>query len=290
MIQTPASPSPLKQLGRLIFWVVLPLLAGLLVAFIVVPVPQVGVVRFEDYIWYYSTEYLTDLLDHARTDPNIRAVVLQLDSPGGAVIYTEELYFHLLKLRETKPLVVSIESMAASGGYYMAAAGDYVFAKPASIVGNIGVISTLPSTDEQRFTDESYVATGPYKFSGGSRGDYLRQTELLKLGFLEAVFAQRGDRITVGRDVISTGEIFLGLQAQQYGLIDELGATTEAVQKAAQLARLAHYKVVDVAEIVFPASEESEEVIPLDASKVPALDHLPRGLYYLYIEPEQRRP
>ncbi|MBN1935874.1 MAG: S49 family peptidase [Anaerolineae bacterium] len=290
MIQTPASPSPLRQLGRLIFWVVLPLLAGLLVAWVAVPAPQVGVVRFEDYIWYYSTEYLTELLDYARTDPDIRAVVLQLDSPGGAVIYTEELYFHLLKLREAKPLIVSIEGMAASGGYYMAAAGDYVFAKPASIVGNIGVISSLPSTDDQRFTDESYVATGPYKFSGGSRGDYLRQIELLKLGFLEAVFAQRGDRITVGRDVISTGEIFLGLQAQQYGLVDELGATSEAVQKAARMAKLAHYEVVDVAEIVYPPQETDEEIIPLGASKTPALDNLARGLYYLYIEPEQRRP
>ncbi len=291
MIQTPASPSPLKLLGRLLFWVALPLLAGTLIAFQAVPVPQVGVVRFEDYIWYSSTERLNQLLDHARTDPSIHAVVLQLDSPGGAVIYTEELYFHLLKLRETKPLVVSIESMAASGGYYMAAAGDYVFAKPASIVGNIGVITSLPSTDEQRFTDESYVATGPYKFSGGSRGDYVRQIELLKLGFLEAVFSQRGERITVDRGVISTGEIFLGLQAQQYGLIDELGATNEAVQKAAKMARLAHYDVVDVSEIVFPPQSDTEDdFLLLGPNKTPTFDSLPRGLYYLYIEPEQRRP
>jgi len=282
-------PGP-GQLGRLVLWVVAPLLVGVLVAFVAVPVPQVGVVRLEDYIWYGSVGYLTRMLDYVRTTPNIRAVVLQIDSPGGAVIYTEELYFHLLKLRESKPLVVSIEGMAASGGYYIAAAGDYILAKPASIVGNIGVISTLPSDEDLRFADENYVATGPFKFSGGSRDDFVRKIELLKLGFLEAVFTQRGDRITVGREVISSGEIFLGMQARRYGLIDELGATSEAIQKAAQMAHLAHYRVVDVAKTLFPPSEKEEGVVPLGAARRPAIQDLPRGLYYLYVEPEQRRP
>lgn len=284
---TQPSDSWFKRMGRLLFWVVLPLAIGTWIAFAVVPVPQIGLVRFEDYIGYESTQGLLKLLDYVNTTPGIRAVVLQIDSPGGAVIYTEELYLSLLKLREHKPLVVSINGMAASGGYYLAAAGDYVFAKPASIVGNVGVITTLPSDEDQRFTDESYVATGPFKFSGGSRGDYLRQIELLKLGFLEAVFSQRGDRINVEREVISSGEIFLGLQAQRYGLIDELGSTNEAILKAAQMAHLAHYRVVDVAELLFPSSQEEEELL---AGTRPAIQDLPHGAYYLYVEPEQRRP
>ncbi|MBN1579725.1 MAG: S49 family peptidase [Anaerolineae bacterium] len=289
MIQPPPSPSPLRRLGGFLFWAVLPLLAGILLAVALIPKPQIGIIRFEDSIWYYSNEYLNELLDRASTDDRIRAVVLQLDSPGGAVIYTEELFFHLLELRKVKPLVVSIDSMAASGGYYMAVAGDVVFAKPASIVGNVGVISSLPSTDDQRFTDESYVSTGPSKFSGGSRGDYMRRIELLKLGFLESVFSQRGDKLSIDRQTLANGEIFLGLQAKQLGLIDELGATSEAVQKAAEMARLARYDVVDVIDLVYGSQESEQEVVPLeiDAAREEAMSQ--QGLYYLYIEPEQRR-
>ncbi len=289
MIQALPSPSPLKRLAQLVLLVVLPLSVGVLVAWAGVPRPQVGVIRFQDIIWYQSSEYMNELLDYARSDDNIRAVVLQLDSPGGAVIYTEELFFHLLELRKTKPLIVSIDSMAASGGYYMAVAGDYILAKPASIVGNIGVISSLPSVDEQRFTDESYVSTGPFKFSGGSRGDFVRQIELLKMGFLTTVFSQRGDRLKTDRETLSSGEVFLGLQAKQLGLIDELGSTSEAIARAAAMARIAHYEVVDVSELVYPPEEE-EAADDQEAVGGLPVDHLARGLYYLYIEPAQRRP
>jgi protease-4 len=288
MIQAPPSPSPLRRMGGFLFWAVLPLLAGILLAVALIPKPQIGIIRFEDSIWYYSNEVLNELLDRAGTDNRIRAVVLKLDSPGGAVIYTEELFFHLLELRQLKPLIISIDSMAASGGYYMAVAGDVVFAKPASIVGNVGVISSLPSTDDQRFTDESYVSTGPSKFSGGSRGDYMRRIELLKLSFLESVFSQRGDKLSIDRQTLANGEVFLGLQAKQLGLIDELGATSEAVQKAADMARLVRYDVVDVVDLVY-GSRGSEEVVPvgIDAAREEAMSQ--QGLYYLYIEPKQRR-
>lgn len=287
------SPSPIQRLARFVLWVIFPLLVGVVLAAVLLPTPQVGVIRFADMIWGESAAELSVLLDRARDDPNIRAVVLEVDSAGGEVTATEELYYRLLELRQTKPLVVTIDSVAASGGYYVAAAGDYIFAKPASIVGNIGVISLLPSVDEQRFTDESYVSTGPFKFSGGSRGDYVRQIELTKQGFLEAVFAQRGTKLRADRETLSSGEIFLGLQALQLGLIDELGANSEAVRKAANLAHLAHYQVVDVTGLVYGDEQPEEEEEPYGRLKAlltggdPALRP---GLYYLYIEPEKRRP
>ncbi len=298
MSQPVPPPSPLRQVGRLIFWVILPLLAGLLLAWAIVPVPQIGLIRFDYVIWSDTAGYINSLIDHVQHDARIRAVVLIVDSPGGGVTPTEEIYFRLLELRKTRPLVIAIDSMAASGGYYMAAAGDYVLAKPSSIVGNIGVISSLPSVDEQRFTDESYISTGPFKFSGGSRGDFMRQIELLKLGFLEAVFAQRGDKLQADRQALSSGEVFLGLQAQQLGLVDALGATNEAVQKAANLAHIAHYKVVDVDKLVYgEAGWQPEWWWQFD--KADQVDALLRssssganqpGLYYLYVEPQKRRP
>jgi protease-4 len=288
----PLSPSPIHSLARVVLWLVFPLLVGIALAAVLVPVPRVGVIRFQDIINAGSAADLSVLLDRARDEPNIRAVVLELDSPGGEVTATEELYYRLLELRRAKPLVVTIDDVAASGGYYVASAGDYILAKPASVVGNVGVISFLPSVDYQRFADEDYVSTGPFKFSGGSRGDYMRQIELTKLGFLEAVFAQREAKLRVDRETLSSGEVFLGMQALRLGLIDELGANSEAVQKAAGLAHLTHYRVEDVAGLVYgdqlPAAEEGpfgrlEALLARDPT-------WRQGLYYLYIEPEKRRP
>jgi protease-4 len=288
-----ASRTPIWRLAYLSFWVLLPLVLGIVLALLLVPVPKIGVIRFESVIWSGSISYLGDMLDRAVADRSIRAIVLEIDSPGGDVTATEELYFRLLGVREHKPLVVTVDYLAASGGYYMASAGDYVYAKPASLVGNIGVISFLPSTDEQRFADEDYVSTGPFKFSGGSRGDYMRQIELAKGTFLEAVFAQRADKMQVDREMLSSGEIFMGMQAVRLGLIDELGANSEAVLKAAELAHLRDYATVDVNTLVYG---EEEEVIMWGSSgavqeALSSRDPTWRQrLYYLYLAPEKRRP
>lgn len=288
----PHLPAGIRKLALVSFWGILPLFLGTVLSFLLVPVPQVGVIRFEGTIWSGSVSYLAPLLQQAQDDRRIHAVVLEIDSPGGEVTATEELYFRLLQLRQHKPLVVTVDYMAASGGYYMAAAGDYIFAKPASIVGNVGVISFLPSTDEQRFTDEDYVSTGPFKFSGGSRGDYMRQIELTKLGFLEAVVAQRQDRLQIDRETLSSGEVFMGVQALRLGLIDALGANSEAVRKAASLARVANYRVLDVNERVYGDQSTQEPGMSYQRFESLVTSGHPtwqQGLYYLYIEPQERR-
>jgi protease-4 len=279
-----------RRLAYLAFWVVLPLVLGVVLALVLVRPPQVGVIRFQGLIWSDSIDYVGKLLDHAQEDGRIRAVVFEIDSPGGEVTATEELYYRLLTLREHKPVVISIGDLAASGGYYMAAAGDHVYAKPASLVGNVGVISFLPTGDEQRFTDEDYISTGPFKFSGGSRGDFVRQIELMKLSFLEAVYAQRGTRLTVDRDVLASGEIFMGLQAVRLGMVDELGSAREAISKAGQMARLAHYQVLDVNQAVY--GEEQPQGADQYGLLVRSTNEHDRPwrqrLYYLYVEPEGR--
>ena len=292
-----------NKLGYWAFWIVLPLALGTLLAFVLVQPPQVGVIRFRGLIWSGSVDAVGRLLEYAQQDRRIGAVVLDIDSPGGEVTATEELYYRLLTLREHKPLVITVGDVAASGGYYIAAAGDHVYAKPASLVGNVGVISFLPPLDEQRFADEDYVSTGPFKFSGGSRGDFVRQIELMKLAFLEAVYAQRGDRLTVDRETLAGGEVYMGLQAVRLGLIDELGSGSEAVAKAGQMARLAHYQVIDVNHAVY-GDEEPQELLQyqqlvamagragpfaaLGASALRAGPAWRQGLYYLYVEPERR--
>ncbi|MBN1639986.1 MAG: S49 family peptidase [Anaerolineae bacterium] len=281
-----------RRLVYVVAWGVTPLVIGLIVALAVFPVPRVGVVRFEGVIWAGSIGYLGDMLDAVAADRSIRAIVLEIDSPGGDVTATEELYFRLLQLRAQKPLVVTVDYMAASGAYYLAAAADWIYAKPTSLVGNVGVISFLPSLDEQRIADEDFVSTGPFKFSGGSRGDYMRQIELAKLGFLEAVYVQRDDRLQIDRDGLAGGEIYMGVQALELGLVDALGANSEAVTAAADMAGLRTFRVVDVNWEVH-GEVMQDEAWASRASSTSVLAARDPGwrerLYYLYVEPQKRR-
>jgi protease-4 len=288
-MQQPNSHQVLRRLAYWAFWILLPLALGTALAFALVRPPQVAIIRFRGLIWSGSVDVLGPVLDRALEDARIRAVVFEIDSPGGEVTATEELYYRLLALREQKPLVVTIGDLAASGGYYMAVAGDYVYAKPASLVGNVGVISFLPSVDEQRFADEDYVATGPFKFSGGSRGDFVRQIELMKLSFLEGVFSQREDKLAIDRETLAGGEIYTGLQAMQVGLIDELGSRQESVAKAAQLAHLKRYRTIDVNQAVYGDEPPEELAHYRELIRRANKESVWRqGLYYLYVEPERR--
>jgi protease-4 len=257
-------------------------------AYVLLPQPQVAIVRFEGVIWSGSARQLVELLDHAQQEDRIRAVVLDIESPGGEVSASEEIYFRLLELRGHKPVVVTIGSMAASGGYYIASAADQVYAKPASLVGNVGVVSFLPTADERRFADENYVSTGPFKFSGGSRGGYMRQIEMAKLGFLEAVFAQRSDRLGLDREALAGGEIFMGLQAERLGLIDALGSSSDAVAKAAEMARLKRYETVDLNQQLYGDEMVSAASYREWLVRSRSESTLYQGLYYLYVEPRER--
>jgi protease-4 len=275
----------LKATGLLLLVVVLPLALGYGLSLYFFPKPQVAVIRLEGDIWGSYTAYLSDALEEVRTDRAVRAVVLDIVSPGGEVTASEELYYDVLKLRESKPVVASVGEMAASGAYYVAAATDLIYAKPASSVGNIGVISFLPS-DEQ--LDEEMITTGPFKLSGGPQVDYIRQIELLKETFLAAILAQRQDRLQVGPDVLSRGEIYLGMQARQMGLVDRVGSQGDAIEAAAQLAKLRRYEVRDRS----PQLPEELELLfyrfegVVTAASVAALpEELPPGFYYRYVAP-----
>ncbi len=275
----------LKATGLLLLVVVLPLALGYGLSLYFFPKPQVAVIRLEGDIWGSYTAYLSDALEEVRTDRAVRAVVLDIVSPGGEVTASEELYYDVLKLRESKPVVASVGEMAASGAYYVAAATDLIYAKPASSVGNIGVISYLPS-DEQ--LDEEMITTGPFKLSGGPQVDYIRQIELLKETFLAAILAQRQDRLQVGPDVLSRGEIYLGMQARQMGLVDRVGSQGDAIEAAAQLAKLRRYEVRDRS----PQLPEELELLfyrfegVVTAASVAALpEELPPGFYYRYVAP-----
>ncbi len=271
-----------ESLRGYLLWLALPLMAGILLAALI-PQPVVGLISLNTAIDAYSARNLNTQIEYARNHPEIRAVVLSLDSPGGTVVDTEAVYLELLKLRKDKPVVVSINSLAASGAYYLTVGADYAFAKPTSEIGNIGVIGYLPPAPT---IFEGIISTGPYKLWGTPRDTYVRQIEMIKQGFYGAVKTGRGDRLKAGPEVVLSGQIWPGSEALQLGLIDELGTQSDAVEKAASLGHISNYNTLNLAALAFP--HPTPTALQFFAT-YPTGTNLPYpkepGLYMLYIPP-----
>lgn len=270
-----------ERLRSGILWVALPLIIGLILASSVVPKPVIGVIRLEDAIYGFSAQNMIKQIQYAANHPEVRAVVLVFESPGGTVVDTEAVYFELTKLREKKPVVTAVNAMAASGAYYLSVNTDYIYVKPTSLIGNIGVIGYLPPAP---FIIEDIITTGPYKLWGAPRDSDMRQIEMVKQGFFEAVTLGRGDKLNAGPEVIFSGQIWVGSDAVRLGIADELGGEAEAAAKAAELAKVAHYEVTDLAPLagvnafggVFFIQSEDGMTLPYPNEA---------GVYLLYIPP-----
>ncbi len=229
-----------------------------------VPQPAIGIMNVSGSIWTGSLEWFRVQMDIARDDPQIRALVVQIDSPGGSVASTQALYLELLELRRTMPVVVSIDSVAASGGYYAAMAGDPIYAKPSSSVGNVGAWAQIPPESS---VNDNILQTGPFKLTGSNRTEFERSLQAVKAEFLATVLTQRGDRLQVSPAEISQGLIYDGREAAALGLIDAIGSRSEALAVAVEQAGLTRYEVVDLGEQAFEEMDLSEtEVSALKTS------------------------
>lgn len=264
-----------------LLWLCLPLAVGLLVS-LAIPQPSIGIIRLYDSIYSQSAEEMNNQIEYARQEPGIRAVVLVLDSPGGTVADTEAVYLGLSDLRREKPVVASVGSMAASGAYYLSAACDYIVVKPSSQVGNIGVIGYLPSSP---MLIEDIASTGPYKMWGAPRDTYLREMEVSKQGFYQAVALGRGERLQVEKETLLRGQVWSGSEALRLGLVDQLGTESDAIKKAARLAGAWHYKVIELDEASGLSDTQAFPFyLQTDEGPVTSLPDKP-GLYMLYIPP-----
>ncbi|MBK8984763.1 MAG: S49 family peptidase [Chloroflexi bacterium] len=278
--------SPLTIILLLILVVLLPLGLGILAAPRIVPKPQIGVIRLSYDIASDTAFEITEQLAYARQDPAIKAVVLVINSPGGSAAYSEELFLDVLETRRQMPVVASIDLLAASGAYYMAAAADEIYAKPTSSVGSIGVIAFLPG---DVFIEEDLLTTGPFKAFGGTRDGAVRQIERAKFAFLQAVETGRGDRLTIDRQTLSRAEVYTGVQALEFGMIDGLAANEEVVRRAAELAGIRGYDTLELYPLAFPnvaGLATAVRVEPLDVARLwAAPSNLAPGLYYRHVEP-----
>ncbi|MCB8982224.1 MAG: S49 family peptidase [Ardenticatenaceae bacterium] len=279
--------SPLTIILLFILVVIVPLAIGIFAAPRLLPKPEIGVIRLNYEIASDTAYEITEQLAYARSDPAIKGVVLVINSPGGSAAYSEELYLDVLETRRQMPVVASVDLLAASGAYYMAAAADEIYAKPTSSVGSIGVIAYLP--DNNVFVEEDLLTTGPYKAFGGTRDGVVRQIERAKFAFLQAVETGRGERLNIDTQTLSRAEIYTGVQAMELGLIDGLAANEEVLRRAADLAGLNDYKTVELYPLAFPDTSgqiaPAAAGAPLDVARLWAPPNsLAPGLYYRHVD------
>ena len=201
-------------------------------------------------------------IDRVRDDKNVKAIVVRIDSPGGTITGSDYIHHHLVKLKEEKkvPLVVSMGSVAASGGYYIAmAVGDSektIYAEPTTTTGSIGVI--IPHYDisgllERFDVKDDSIASHPRKQMLSMTKSLSAEDREILSQYLNEAFSRFKDIVKSGRpalgkdidalDELATGEIFTATQAKQHGLVDELGFVEDAIDRAILLAQLDQEKV-----------------------------------------------
>lgn len=190
-----------------------------------------------------------DLLREARDDDDIAAVVLRIDSPGGSIFASEQIYREVAAIKAAgKPVVVSMGDLAASGGYYVAAPADEIFASATTITGSIGIYSVLPTLDRTLGKFGVTVdGVGTTALSGKLRLD--RPLDPLLKDYLQ-LNIERGYELFVGHvaagrnktrdqvDALGRGRVWIGSEAKAKGLVDTLGGFDDAVKAAARRANL----------------------------------------------------
>ena len=196
-----------------------------------------------------GSETFSEAMETARSDDRIETVVVRINSPGGLVSASEAMWRDIMLTKEEKPVVVSMGDLAASGGYYVAAAADAIVADPLTITGSIGVYSVLFNAsalfEDRLGVTFDIVQTSPYSdlYSG------IRSLSDDERRLLEANTEQTYDtflqRVADGRDMstdevrdVAAGRVWSGLDAQEVGLVDELGSLERAIQMAAEKAEM----------------------------------------------------
>ncbi|MEN8140350.1 MAG: signal peptide peptidase SppA [Thermodesulfobacteriota bacterium] len=178
----------------------------------------------------------------------VKAVVVRIDSPGGAVGASQEIFSEIRNLSQLKPVVASFGSVAASGGYYAALGAEKIMASPGTLTGSMGVIMKFANL-QQVFDKIGYknevIKSGEFKDMGSASREITAAERKLLQGLIDTVHSQFVDDIAETRGLpvaevkkVADGRIFSGSQAKELGLIDELGNFNDAVQLAAEMGGL----------------------------------------------------
>src|SRR2546425_62858 len=207
--------------------------------------PKVAVVEIEGII-VDGAAAVRELREHA-DNPSIKAVVLRVNSPGGVVAPTQEIFAAIQRARKAgKPVVASLGAVAASGGYYVAVAADRIYANPGTLTGSIGVVMQMANFEQlmkKVGVDYVVVKAGHFKDVGNPGRPMTPEERRVLQALLDDVHAQFIAAVAEGRKLdraqvtqFADGRIFSGTQAKALQMIDEIGGLEDAVNGAAQLA------------------------------------------------------
>lgn len=206
---------------------------------------KIGLIELEGVI--ISSDSFIDQLKEVKRDDDIAAIVIRIDSPGGAVAPSQEIYSEILKLKEkTKKIVVaSLANVGASGGYYIACAADKIVANPGTMTGSIGAIIKLPNLKDlfgKIGYEEQIIKSGKFKDIGSSSRKLTNEERELFQGLVDDIHQQFIESVAKSRDIkiedikkIADGRVFTGRQAMEFHLIDSLGTLEDAIDSAAEL-------------------------------------------------------
>ena len=221
---------------------------------------KVGVIPIEGIIGD-STEIVSEIEEFAENG-SIRAVVLRIDSPGGGVAPSQEIYQAVRELRKKKKVVVSMGSVAASGGYMIAVAADRIIANPGTITGSISAVMHYANVEEllkKVGVRSSVIKSGKFKDIGSPARSMTGEERALIQGIVDDIYDQFIRTVSENRKIplskikrLSDGRIFTGRQAKELGLVDELGGLQDAVLLAGQLSGMK-----DKPEIVYAARKKT---------------------------------
>lgn len=204
---------------------------------------RVGIVKIEGTI--VESEPIIDKIIKFRKSTRVKAIVLRINSPGGMVAPSQEIYQEIKKACKEKKVIVSMGSIAASGGYYIACTADKIVANPGTLVGSIGVILQIENIEgllKKIGLRRKVVKSGKYKDIGSITRSMTEEEEAILQVFSDDIYNQFVDAVAEGRGMkreevlkIADGRIFTGAQAIGLGLVDRLGNLQDAISIAGEM-------------------------------------------------------
>jgi protease-4 len=171
---------------------------------------------------------------------NIKGIIIRVDSPGGAVAPSQEIYYAILRAKKSKKVYVSMGNLAASGGYYIACAGDKIYALPGTVTGSIGVITQIANVSELAALAKIRMVTiksGKYKDMGNPFREFNEDDREVFTSMIDDIYDQFVTHIAEARGMdiekvkeLADGRVYTGRQAHANGLVDELGALSKVAE------------------------------------------------------------
>lgn len=255
--------------------------------------PRVAVVEIEGII-LDGDQIVRELRDHAE-NPAVKAVVVRVNSPGGVVAPTQEIYNAIQRVRKGgKPVVASFGAVAASGGYYVGAATNRIFANPGTLTGSIGVVMQMANVEgllKKVGVEYVVVKAGAYKDVGNFARTMTAEERRILQALLDDVHGQFITAVAQGRGLdesavraVADGRIYSGAQAKTLKLVDELGGFEEAVEAAGKLGGVPGKPKLILPRKRFSFTDllKNELGVGLPSALLPTLPTLRTPLYLMY--------